>query len=123
MSFDQKRAASISSVAADVVGMGVDPVRSEEPARPRLPEHAGQLRPGVERRLQTAVGQAQVLAPVEAENFRGGRGFLRADFRRAERRRLAGGQIEHADVQSFGLEFQNRPRRAQFGVVGMRSND
>ena len=55
--------------------------------------------------------------------FRWRPGFLRADFRRAERRRLAVGQIEHADRQPFGLELQNRPAHAQFGIVGMRGND
>ena len=32
---------------------------------------------------------------------------------------LAVGQIEHADGQPFGLELQDRPAHAEFGVVGV----
>ena len=107
----------------DVVGMGIDPVRREQPPRPLLANHAGQLRAVFERGFQRAVRQAQVLAPVEAEDRRGGGRFACADFRRAVRRRLAAGEVEHADAAALLLELQNRPGHAELGVVGVRGDD
>jgi hypothetical protein len=37
-------------------------------------------------------------------------------------RGFAAGEIEHADAAAFGLELENGPGGAQFGVVGMRGD-
>ena len=39
------------------------------------------------------------------------------------RRRLAAGEVEHADAAAFLLELQNRPRHAELGIVGVRGDD
>ncbi len=92
-----------------VVGMGVDPIGGEEPSRPRLAKHAGQLRPGVERGLQAAVGQTEVFPPVEAEDGRGGGGLPGPRFRRAEGRGLAVVRSSTPTVRPSALNFKMAP--------------
>ena len=38
-------------------------------------------------------------------------------------RRLAIGEVQHADTATFRFETQDRSASAEFGVVGMRSDD
>ena len=83
-----------------VVGMGVDPVGRKQPLGPHQANDTGQLGPGFERRLQAAIGQAQVAAPIEPQNLGGGGGFGGPNLAGAERRRLAVGQVEDADAKA-----------------------
>ena len=81
------------------------------------------LRARFDRVFQAAVGEAEIFAPVELQDLGGGGGFAGANFRRAVRRGFAAGHIEHADLQPFGFESQQRAPHAQLGVVGMRGDD
>src|SRR5262249_38516020 len=107
----------------DVIGMGVDPIWREQPPRPLLSEHGGQLRAVFNRGLKRSIWQAKIFAPVEAEYLRGGGSFALAEFRRAVRCGLAARKVQNANPQAFLLELQNRAGHAEFGVVGMRCND
>jgi hypothetical protein len=60
--------------------MRVDPVRCEQPARFLAAEDGGELRTGLERGFEGAVGQFQVFAPRETESLGGGSSFPGARF-------------------------------------------
>src|SRR5262249_53487218 len=107
------------SAGGDVVGVGGFPVGGGEATRPQLPQGPGQSAAGVEVGDEAAVGQAEVAAPVEAEDCGGRIGFATADLGAAVRRRLAVGQVEDADAGALGPEQEDGAAGAEFGVVGV----
>ena len=74
-------------------------------------------------RLEQAIGQPEIAAPVQTEQRRGRRRLALANFRAAVRRRLAVGQVQHADPSALAFEQCHGAARAEFGIVGMRGNE
>ncbi len=74
-----------------MIGMRVDPIRREEPRWAYPAKNLGQLATRLQGRFQTSVGQVEVLAEIELQNFRCGGCFSCTNFRRTVRRRFAAG--------------------------------
>lgn len=109
--------------SGDVVGMGVFPVGGEEKAGADFAEDRGEGAAVFEGRFEAAVGQAEVVAPGVAEGGVGGGGFAGAGLAAAQGGRLAVGQVEDADVPALLDQAGDGAAGAEFGVVGVGSDD
>ena len=106
-----------------VIGMGVLPVMGEQKAGLQMANPARELATCFEVRRQRTIRQAEIATPIDAENGTGRRRLALTNLWIAVRRRFAVGQIEYANLHALGLESQNGPAGADFGVVGMSSNN
>lgn len=111
------------STGCQVVGMGVDWMRSEEPAGPSLAYHSGQPGSGRECGPQPSVGEPQVFPPVDAEGGRSRCGFSCPNVGRTQRGGFAIGKIKNSHAETFSQHADNRAPHAKFGVVGVGGDD
>ena len=92
-----------------VVGMGVDPIGGENPSRPLRRNTAASFARASSVGSRLRLGRPRFSRQSRPSTGRRRGRFAGADFRRAERRRLAVGQIEHADGQPSALNFMIAP--------------
>lgn len=74
----------------------------------------------VRRGVQAGIGQPQVLAEGEPEDFRSRHRLLQPQLRRAARRHLAAGQVDDAGAVAPIGHLQQQPATEQLDVVRMR---
>src|SRR3954471_16734847 len=103
--------------------MGIDPIWRKQPAWPLAANHAGQFRAIFDGGLERAIRQAEVLAPVDAEDRSGGGRFTLANFGRAVRCRFSAREIEDADTATLLFELQDSTGHAELGIVRMWRDD
>ena len=123
VSLAQKRRGIHESAGLDMIGMRVFPVGREEVFRLQLADLAGELVPRVEIVLEEAIAEAEVAAPVEAEDGGRCRRLRAANLGAAVRRWLAVRQLEHAHLCPLTPKQQDGAAGGQFGVVRMRGDN
>src|ERR1043166_1882475 len=102
--------------------MRVVPMRGEEDCRAIFPERSHHRLAARFIERQVTVGKLKVDPHIEPHHSRRIKSFLRANFRCAPRAHLAARHISDADASAESLQFNERARHHQFGIVGTRKD-
>ena len=99
--------------------MGIHPVGCEEPPRTRTPDHPSERSTGPQAGSETAVGQAEIFPPGDAEDGRRRGRLAGPDLNRSPGGGLAVGQVEDAHRHALCEHEGDRASHAEFRVVGV----
>ena len=105
-----------------MVGVGVFPIGGEQEPRPGFSERRRKRPAMFQGRFEVAVGQPQIRPPRASKRLVRGDGFARARFQTAERRRLAGREVEDADLPAGPQQRNDRPSHPQLRVIRVRGD-